>query len=275
MTRHAPVRGRWLAPTRGRVLRLAPLLLLLASTANAPAADALPPRDSFLRSMSRVIGRVNDGLPVRIRLGPAGVVTDAQRDSVRRAQLARFERMRPSGPPAMTTSASFTRRGLELTWWIADSLSRDLRIHRREQGGLWRFAGKARADSLGQVSWRDSTVSRGTTVEYALEARTRRGVLRVPLAPVSIPGDQTLRLTARVDPQGEVTLECDLPVAQQATLELFDVAGRRLGSIELGRRGAGRHTVPVPRGMLPSRGVYFARLQQVGAQAAAKVFVPR
>jgi hypothetical protein len=113
------------------------------------------------------------------------------------------------------------------------------------------------------------------TVEYALELRTRSGALLVPLAPVSIPGNQPLRLTPRVNAQGEVTLVIELPTSQQATLDLFDVAGRRLGSVDLGGLGVGRHTVLVPRTLLPSRGVYFARLQQAGAQADAKVFVSR
>ena len=258
-----------------RILRMLPLLLLLASTATAPAADAPPARDSLLVSMRRAIVKVNEALPVRIRLGPAGVVTAAQRDSVRRAQLARIARMRPSEPPVGPTSAVFARRGLDLTWWIADSLGRDLRIHRRDVNGLWRFAGKARADQLGQVSWRDSTVLRGKTVEYALEFRTPHGVQLVPLPPISIPGDRSLKLTARVDAEDEVTLVIELPVSQQATLDLFDVTGRRLGAVDLGGRGVGRHTVPVPRTMLPSRGVYFARLRQAGAQADAKVFVSR
>jgi hypothetical protein len=183
--------------------------------------------------------------------------------------------MRPSDPPAGTTGALFVRGGLDLTWWIADSLGRDLRIHRRDLNGLWCFAGKARADRLGQVSWRDSTVSRGTIVEYALEVRTPHGVRLVPLAAINIPGHQALHLTAGVNAQGEVTLVIELPVSKQATLDLFDVAGRRLGSVDLGGLGVGRHTVTVPRTLLPSRGVYFARLQQAGAQADAKVFVSR
>jgi len=275
MTAHAPELGCRRAPARGRGFRLMPLLLLLASTASAPTTDAPPARDSLLSSMRRAIVKVNDALPVRIRLGPAGVVTAAQRDSVRRAQLARIARMRPSEPPAGPTSALFVRRGLDLTWWIADSLGRDVRIHRRDLNGLWRFAAKARADRLGQVSWRDSTVLRGMTIEYALEVRTPHGVRLVPLAPISIPADRPLHLTARVDAAGEVTLVIELPVSQQATLDLFDVAGRRLGSVDLGGLGVGRHTVPVPRTLLPSRGAYFARLQQAGAQADAKVFVSR
>jgi hypothetical protein len=254
---------------------LLPLLLLLASTASALAADAAPARASLLGSMRRAIVTVTDALPVRIRLGPAGVVTAAQRDSVRRAQLARIARMRPSDPPAGTTSALFVRRGLDLTWWIADSLGRDVRIHRRDLNGLWRFAGRRAPTDSARSRGGDSTVFRGATVEYALELRTPHGVRLVPLAAISISGNQPLHLTARVNAEGEVTLVIELPVSQQATLDLFDVAGRRLGSVDLGGLGVGRHNVPVPRALLPSRGVYFARLQQAGAQADAKVFVSR
>ncbi len=66
-----------------------------------------------------------------------------------------------------------------------------------------------------------------------------------------------------------------LPDAEPATLELFDVAGRRLWSREVGSLGAGEHTVGVGDGARLPVGVYLARLRQ-GAQAAtARIVVIR
>lgn len=62
--------------------------------------------------------------------------------------------------------------------------------------------------------------------------------------------------------QGAVTLFSELPAEGAARLELFDVAGRRVRSHELGVLPAGPHSVTVPASWsagLPS-GIYLARL---------------
>jgi hypothetical protein len=257
------------------VLRRTAVLLLTAVVLGAPHAALSPAHASLLNSLRRVVVRANEVLPVRIRLGPAGVVTQAQRDSVRRVRLAKLPKPAPLESLAGMTGSSYVRRTLELHWWIADSVSRDVRVHRRDPKGPWRFVGRTRADVRGQLSWRDSTVLRGQQVEYALELRTTRGICFVPLPAVSIPGDRPLRLVALTDPGGSSTLLLELPTSYPATIELFDVAGRRLGSIDVGGLTAGPHTVAVPRTLLPSAGLYFVRLQQAGVVSDAKLFVPQ
>jgi hypothetical protein len=251
------------------------MLILIAVLLSVPHALLSPAHASLLNSLRRVVVRANEVLPVRIRLGPAGVVTQAQRDSVRRARLAKLPKPAPLEPLAGMTNSTLVRHTLELQWWIADSVSRDVRVHRRDSNGPWRFVGRARADVRGQLSWRDSTVLRGQQVEYALELRTTRGIRFVPLPAVCIPGDRPLRLAARTDAGGSSTLLLELPTSYPATIELFDVAGRRLGSIDVGGLTAGPHTVAVPRRLLPSPGLYFVRLQQTGVVSDAKLFVPR
>lgn len=242
---------------------------------SAPHTTVTPAHASLLESIRRVIVKTNDALPVRIRLGPAGVVTQAQRDSVRRARLAKLPKPPPTELQAGMTNSTFTRRTLELRWWISDSASREVRVYRRDLKGSWRYVGRSRADVRGQLSWRDSTVVRGQPVEYALELRSARGVRFVPLPAVDIPGDRMLRLVARTNSIGEATLLLELPTSYPATLELFDVSGRHLGSIDASGLRAGPHSVLVPRALLPAAGVYFVRLQQAGAVTDAKLIVPR
>jgi len=275
MTTRGPTSGSWRGLTRGPVLRRIAMLLLIAMVLSAPDTAFSPAHASLLKSIRRVIVRANEVSPVRIRLGPAGVVTQAQRDSVRRAQLAKLPRPSLIEPQAGMTSSSYVRRTLELHWWIADSVSRDVRVHRRDPNGPWRFVGRTRADVRGQLSWRDSTVFRGQPVEYALELRTTRGTRFVPLPAVNVPGDRPLRLVARTDAGGSSTLLLELPTSYPATLELFDVAGRHLGSVDVGGLTAGPHTVAVPRTLLPAAGLYFVRLQQAGIAADAKLYIPR
>ena len=53
-----------------------------------------------------------------------------------------------------------------------------------------------------------------------------------------------------------------LPEARAATLELFDVAGRRVWSRDVGSLGAGEHVVPLRDGPRSAPGLYLVRLRQ-------------
>lgn len=71
-------------------------------------------------------------------------------------------------------------------------------------------------------------------------------------------------------PVRELTVSFSLPDASPATLELLDLAGRRVRSVEVGTLGAGRHTVALgERHGLPS-GVYLVRLRHSGRSLVAK-----
>ncbi len=62
---------------------------------------------------------------------------------------------------------------------------------------------------------------------------------------------------------GRFKVAFTLPSEAVATLELFDVAGRRLLTREVGSLGAGRHAIDLAwRGQQPAPGVYFLRLAQ-------------
>jgi hypothetical protein len=60
-----------------------------------------------------------------------------------------------------------------------------------------------------------------------------------------------------------------LPSDAPASLELFDVAGRRVVGREVGSFGAGHHTVDLAGRAKAESGMYFVRLQQGGARAGA------
>ena len=66
-----------------------------------------------------------------------------------------------------------------------------------------------------------------------------------------------------------------LPGDERATLELFDLRGRRIASREVGSLGAGEHLMPLTdRGNLPA-GVYLVRLTQGHRTLTAKACVVR
>ncbi len=98
-------------------------------------------------------------------------------------------------------------------------------------------------------------------------------VAGTPEAPASGPREvPAFGLTT--SPRGAGVL-LSLPDTEPATLELFDVAGRRLWSREVGSLGAGEHSVGVGDGARLPVGVYLARLVRGGRSATARIVVLR
>ena len=76
-------------------------------------------------------------------------------------------------------------------------------------------------------------------------------------------------------PVRELAVSFSLPDAAPATLELLDLAGRRVRSVDVGTLGAGWHTVALgERVGLPS-GVYLVRLRHSGRSLVAKCVLMR
>src|SRR5262245_34597231 len=167
----------------------------------ASGLSPAPARASLLGSMRDAAARVRDALPVRIRLGPAAELTTAQRDSVRRARLARLAGLSGERPAAWTEDCVILSRGFQLTFGIADTVARDVAVHRRDAHGEWPVVGRVRADKKGRGTWRDTTSRAGRCVELALGLRTAHGTRFVPMPPVRLPGGE-LSMSASLAPDG-------------------------------------------------------------------------
>jgi hypothetical protein len=66
-----------------------------------------------------------------------------------------------------------------------------------------------------------------------------------------------------------------LPDARPARIELIDVSGRLVESNEVGRLGAGRHTVTIGKGSELGPGVYLLRLVREDEKLTARAVVLR
>jgi hypothetical protein len=98
---------------------------------------------------------------------------------------------------------------------------------------------------------------------------------RVPNHPpdsLAVPAVLALRVLSN-GRRGSIALEIALPIAGDARLEMFDVAGRRVESRELSGLTRGIHPVGIPAQL--ANGVYWARLQQGTSMRTARVVILR
>ena len=165
-----------------------------------------------------------------------------------------------------------------LTWRTGNEDERRFRFKRRLGEGEWAVLGELVAREDGLLVGEDRTVPVGSQAQYGL-AVTVAGTEEVQLTAVAvtIPAPKPLALRfARCEEGGRVvrvalTLETD----DVARLELFDVAGRRVMSREVGTLGAGDHDVRLALPGHARAGVYFLRLRQSRVTRTDRVTVLR
>jgi hypothetical protein len=132
------------------------------------------------------------------------------------------------------------------------------------------------------VEWRDTRNQDGyvtTNDDVYAQAVTANGTLGAPLLavpPVAVVSGLGLRSIAPNPSRGEMRVTFSLPDDAPAHLELFDLAGRRLASRDVGAFGAGTHEVEIsaPRAALSSE-VCTLRLTHEGESAVATVVIVR
>lgn len=120
------------------------------------------------------------------------------------------------------------------------------------------------------VIWRD-----WNTGEPAPDLRASLVNVAVPLAAEPAIAPRLALAGAAPHPArvGAVRVSFTLPDAAPARLELYDVAGRRLASRDVGVRGAGTHAVTFDEPLAP--GLVFARLTSGGDVRTARVVIAR
>jgi hypothetical protein len=95
-----------------------------------------------------------------------------------------------------------------------------------------------------------------------------------------VPGDAGLALAlSPVHPNpsrgGALTVDFTLPSAVTASLELLDVAGRRITTRDVGTLGAGHHVLSVGDGSRLAPGLYLVRLRQGASARVSRAVVLR
>lgn len=106
-----------------------------------------------------------------------------------------------------------------------------------------------------------------------MPAKVRPGVLAPGIAPSAEPSLFELRGVQPNPGPGAGRVQFVLPDDTPASLDPFDLAGRRLWSRDVGTLGAGGHVVAVADGAWTPSGVCLVRLTQAHRVATARFVV--
>ena len=161
----------------------------------------------------------------------------------------------------------------KLTWLAAGSAGTAGTVYRREGSEPWVSVGDVAADGLGYLRFEDRAVAAGHTYGYRFglsgaEQFTPEVLVRIPEALVfAFHG-------ARPNPaRGELHVAFTLPDEAPATLDLLDLAGRRVATMPVGALGPGDHVVSLGGTQALAEGIYLLRFTRLGHSFVTKAAV--
>jgi hypothetical protein len=185
-----------------------------------------------------------------------------------------MNRIGPSGVVAVLASlaaASIDAGTAHLSWLVSDPNAR-LTIERRVDAGAWTRVADTSPDGRGFVLFDDPVPAGAASLSYRLawfESGTRTTAGEVTL---TVPHESRFALESLApNPARDgITVRFALRSGASATLELLDIAGRRVRSEALGATGGERVIRLSGLDALPA-GIYLARLSQGAERAIARV----
>lgn len=190
------------------------------------------------------------------------------------------------GTAASASMASSTDAGpgeAHVRWDVANTTSPYAAVYRRQEGTPWSSLATVEADASGVVTFVDGTVTPGERYGYMLVIPSQRGGefggetwVDVPTTSVGVDPPALSFALERLGPNPVVDrfqVSCSLPDGAPARLDVFDLAGRRIATRDVGSLGAGRHVVDLGRAGDYRPGVYFLRLSRPDRSLSGRVLI--
>jgi hypothetical protein len=163
-----------------------------------------------------------------------------------------------------------------LTWYAAER-GFEANVERRTTNGAWSRLGAVTSDGAGWLRYADRDVVAGENYAYRL-AYSRAGQEEFTSELwVEVPNTLALALGGlQPNPAvAELVAAFTLPRAEPASLDLIDLAGRRIVSKDVGSLGAGNHRMRIAESGAVSPGVYWLVLQQGSERKVTRALVIR
>ena len=176
----------------------------------------------------------------------------------------------PTATEIALVSSEVSPDRVRLVWFGADP-GTPATIYRRSGGAAWNALATVTADGEGYLRLDDRDVTAGASLEY------RVGVVRAGSEAffgatlVHVPA-RLLALAAH-GAAGRAAFTVELPSGEAASLELFDLAGRKVWGRDVGALGTGTHEVDAGTSFPPA--LYFARLRQGAELRSARLVLMR
>ena len=201
----------------------------------------------------------------------------ALRTSDAEAQLAFDTGFTP--PTAVQVSLVSTQLAPDrarLVWQLAPGAGQAI-VYRATPGANWDQVATVSPDGLDRVTFEDTSVRPGTRYGYRLGVRDGADLVMAGETWVDVPVAYEFALHGlRPNPAvSDMWVSFSLPGGDAATLELLDLAGRRVMRRDVGGLGAGTHTFRLGSTSGIAPGVYLLRLRQGKREVIAKAAVIR
>jgi hypothetical protein len=165
---------------------------------------------------------------------------------------------------------------VELAWYTPQA-SLPVTIERRHGDGDWTAVSQTFADAGGMIRYTDTDIVAGGRYGYRVAVMDGGVLVYAGETNVLVPARFQLSLAGFVpNPvRGEASIEFVLASREPATLEVFDLQGRRLVSREVGSLGPGRAVVSLGDAGALRSGVYMVMLRQGRASVSRKAVIVR
>jgi hypothetical protein len=152
---------------------------------------------------------------------------------------------------------------VRLTWFAADAAGFFATLYRCSPGDAWHAIGSVRSDGTGRISYEDRDVIAGARYGYRLAVREGSDTSFLGETWIDVPRRFELALQdIRPNPTWQdLLVTFSLPSAAPASLELLDIAGRRVLMRDVGSLGPGSYVLNLGQNAVPA-GVYLVRLRQ-------------
>ncbi len=162
--------------------------------------------------------------------------------------------------------------------WLAsgDALSSAVLERRTASSDEWSPLAALTADGSGHLRHEDTAVEPGARYAYRLRYTASALERTTSEVWVDVPAAYSFALDgARPNPSlgRELRVSFSLRSGEPASLELYDITGRRVLGAQVGGRGPGRQSISLARGQRIDAGMYWLRLSQGRDRASARVVV--
>lgn len=166
---------------------------------------------------------------------------------------------------------------VDLDWDVAALRGADFSVSRQAaKDSPWLTLASVQPDGSGRIRYRDASVTPGATYSYRLDWRGAGNAGSGTPTQVHVPGALRFALAgARPNPAPAANLRISftLAVPGAATLDVHDLAGRRVAGRSFTGLEAGEHSEAIAGPASLRAGIYWVRLHQGAQEAKARIVV--